>query len=314
MKQFVPYRNSVLDTRMIMLKGESAVWGKMLSAPAMKMGRDAEGRERAFTKMVFDLMPRGVSRRIVFGGAAVWWTASGAPAHAARNPAIPPLILVDAGHGGNDPGAVGTGGTLEKSVTLANALAVRAALEKSGRFRVELTRAVDRYVSPERRADLAREYRADLFLSLHADTDPAASVRGAAVYTLASRASDAATAALADRENGEMRDGSARRDDMPPEVSQILSSLASRQTRAESARVAHQLVRDLERDLPVLPMPERHANFIVLRASGIPSVLIEMGFLSNPEEEAALAHPDHQVRIAQAVTRSVSAWFGPKAG
>ncbi len=297
-----------------MLKGESVAWGKMLSAPATKMGRDAEGRERAFTKMVFDLMPRGVSRRIVFGGAAVWWTASGAPVHAARNPAIPPLILVDAGHGGNDPGAVGTGGTLEKSVTLANALAVRAALEKSGRFRVELTRAADRYVSPERRADLAREYRADLFLSLHADTDPAASVRGAAVYTLASRASDAATAALADRENGETRDGLARRDDVPPEVSQILSSLANRQTRAESARVAHQLVRDLERDLPVLPMPERHANFIVLRTSGIPSVLIEMGFLSNPEEEAALAHPDHQARIAQAVTRSVSAWFGPKAG
>jgi len=221
-----------------------------------------------------------------------------------------PLIVIDPGHGGRDPGATGITGTLEKDVTLASALALAAALVELGRFRVELTRIEDRYITREGRIDIARDLDASLFLSMHADkvVDPA--VRGAAVYTLAKRASDVETEALADRENGLLpgEDGGMAR--VAPEVSEILASLASRQTRAASSRIAHQLVRDMEPNLPVLPSPERHANFTVLHAAGIPSVLIEMGFLSNPADEAALNDPAHRDLIARSMARAVETWFG----
>jgi N-acetylmuramoyl-L-alanine amidase len=135
-------------------------------------------------------------------------------------------------------------------------------------------------------------------------------VRGAAVYTLAKQASDAETKALADRENGlTAEDGVSRTRDIPPEVSDILASLAARQTRVASARIAHQLVNGLERDLPVVPSPERHANFTVLHTAGIPSALIEMGFLSNPADEAALADPAHRALFARSMARAVDTWF-----
>ena len=220
-----------------------------------------------------------------------------------------PLVILDPGHGGHDPGATGVSGTLEKDVTLASAFALKASLEAEGRYRVELTRTQDHYVAPDDRVDIARDLGASLFLSMHADqlADPA--VRGASVYTLARRASDAETEALAERENGLIAGGDGRLAHAPPEVSGILASLAARETRAASTRIAHQLVRDLRRRLPVLPSPERRANFTVLHAAGIPSVLIEMGFLSNSEDEAALNDPAHREVIARAMTRAVNAWF-----
>jgi N-acetylmuramoyl-L-alanine amidase len=220
-----------------------------------------------------------------------------------RRPA--PLVILDPGHGGRDPGAIGVTGTLEKDVTLASAMALKAILTAEGRYRVELTRTADRYVRREDRIDIARELEASLFLSMHADTLSDASVRGASVYTLAKRASDAETEALAERENGQLSGDDAR----PVQVSEILASLAARQTREASSRIAHQLVSDLGQRLPVLPQPERHANFTVLHAAGIPSVLIEMGFLSNPADEAALNEPAHRDLIARSMTRAVDAWF-----
>jgi N-acetylmuramoyl-L-alanine amidase len=219
------------------------------------------------------------------------------------------LILLDPGHGGRDPGATGVSGTMEKDVALASAQALKGRLEASGAYRVELTRAEDRYVALEERADIAREQGADLFLSLHADTYPDPAVRGTSVYTLAKRASDAATAALAIRENGLAAGERPGSYGVSPAVTGILASLAGREIRAASSRMAHQVVRDLERDLPVLPFPERHANFTVLHAAGIPSVLIEMGFLSNLADEAALNDPGHRELVARSVTRAVEAWF-----
>ena len=256
-------------------------------------------------------MRRPLSRRLV-GGASVFCTvfaALGGRAAPAAGVRRPPLLMIDPGHGGRDPGARGLAGTLEKDVTLTTALALRAILRAGGYERIELTRAEDRFVTPESRAGRARERGADLFLSLHADTYPVASVHGASVYTLAQRASDPETEALANRENGASggeRPGTPR---LAPEVADILGSLAARETRARSARVAHRLVRDLERDVPVLPFPARHANFTVLQAAGIPSVLIEMGFLSNPADEAALNDGAHQERLARAITRAVDGWF-----
>jgi N-acetylmuramoyl-L-alanine amidase len=264
-----------------------------------------------------------VRRRLILrqfaGGGAIFCSllgnmdrqqAQGARAKAERPP---PLVILDPGHGGRDPGATGVAGTLEKDVTLASAFALKASLEAEGRYRVALTRALDHYVAPDDRVDLARDLGASLFLSMHADQLSDPGVRGASVYTLAKLASDAETEALAERENGFVAGGDGRLARMRPEVSDILASLAARETRAASTRIARQLVYDLQRRMPVLPTPERHANFTVLHASGIPSVLVEMGFLSNTDDEASLNDAAHREVIARAMTRAVNAWFaGPR--
>jgi N-acetylmuramoyl-L-alanine amidase len=228
-------------------------------------------------------------------------------ARAASPNGAAPLIVIDPGHGGHDPGAIGVTGTREKDVTLASALVLRAALVKTGRYRAELTRTGDQFIGCDERVDIARELGASLFLSMHADRLSDPSVRGASVYTLAKRASDAETEALAERENGLVPGDHGR---VAPEVSEILLSLAARENRAASTRIAHQLVRDLGRTMPVLNAPERHANFIVLHAARIPSVLIEMGFLSNPADEAALNEAAHRDLIARSATRAIDTWFG----
>jgi N-acetylmuramoyl-L-alanine amidase len=260
-----------------------------------------------------EIRRRLLLRRLA-GGGAVFCTFMGKMTPGEDNRAIArptrgtrPLVVIDPGHGGRDPGATGRGGTAEKLVTLASAFAVQAALLGSGRYRAELTRTADRYVPREDRVDIARDLGANLFLSMHADTFSDPLVRGASVYTLARQASNAETEALANRENGLLPGGDAR--GVAPEVSEILLSLAARESMAASARIAHQLVTDLERDLPILPSPERHANFTVLHTAGIPSVLIEMGFLSNQADEAALNESGHRDLIARAMTRAVDAWF-----
>jgi N-acetylmuramoyl-L-alanine amidase len=221
-----------------------------------------------------------------------------------RRPA--PLIVLDPGHGGHDPGAIGVTGSFEKDIALASAQTLKACLEATGKYRVELTRTADRYVDPGDRVDIARDLGASLFLSMHADKLSDPSVRGASVYTLAKQASDAETEALAERENGWASDDDSEAGHVP----EILVSLAARANRIASSRIAHQLASDMGQDLPVLPQPERHANFIVLHSAGIPSVLIEMGFLSNPADEASLNDPGHRDVIARSVTRAVNAWFG----
>jgi len=255
---------------------------------------------------------RLILRRLA-GGGAVFCTflakMNASSKAAATNSRLPPLVLLDPGHGGRDPGATGVTGTLEKDVTLASALALKISLEAAGRYRVALTRTEDHYVSREDRVDIARDLGASLFLSMHADQLSDPSVRGASVYTLAKRASDAETAALADRENGVVSGGDGHTGQVAPEVTEILASLAARENRAASARISHQLVRDLRRRLPVLPSPERHANFTVLHGAGIPSVLIEMGFLSNAADEAALNDPAHCEVIARAMSHAVDVWF-----
>jgi N-acetylmuramoyl-L-alanine amidase len=224
-------------------------------------------------------------------------------------PATAPLVMIDPGHGGKDPGAIGVSGTYEKKITLAAALELRRILLESGHYRVEMTRARDVFVPLDERVSRAQARKSALFVSLHADALPDSGVRGASVYTLATTASDAQTAALARRENSADRFGGAGFRDVPPEVARILSSLVRQETRARSARVAQALVRDLDRDTKLLPNPSRHAGFMVLKAADIPSVLVEMGFMSNREDEAALRRTDHRTRIASAMKRAVDGYF-----
>jgi N-acetylmuramoyl-L-alanine amidase len=221
----------------------------------------------------------------------------------------PPLVMLDPGHGGKDPGAIGVSGTYEKQVALATALELKRQLEAGGRYRVELTRSRDVFIPLNDRVDRAQRKGAALFVSMHADALSDHSVRGASVYTLAQTASDAQTAALARTENSADRFLGSEWQGTSPAVSQILASLVRQETRVGSVRIARSLVGCLDQDLPMLPNPDRHAGFVVLKAADIPSVLVEMGFMSNPRDEAALRQPEHRKMVAQAMQRAVDAFF-----
>jgi N-acetylmuramoyl-L-alanine amidase len=225
----------------------------------------------------------------------------------ARPPA--PLVMLDPGHGGKDPGAIGVSGTYEKLVSLATALELKRQLEAGGRYRVELTRTRDMFIPLDDRVDIAQRRGAALFVSMHADALSDHSVRGASVYTLAPTASDAQTAALARTENNADRFIGRQWQGTSPEVSRILASLVRQETRTDSVRIARSLVGSLDKDLPMLPNPDRHAGFVVLKAADIPSVLVEMGFMSNPRDEAALRQADHRKLVAEAMHRAVDAYF-----
>ncbi|WP_428485014.1 N-acetylmuramoyl-L-alanine amidase family protein [Rhodopila sp.] len=220
-----------------------------------------------------------------------------------------PLVMLDPGHGGKDPGAIGVSGTFEKHVALATALDLKRQLEAGGRYRVVLTRSRDIFIPLDDRVDRAQRQGAALFVSMHADALSDHSVRGASVYTLAQTASDAQTAALARTENSADRFLGRQWQAATPAVAQILASLVRRETQAGSVRIARSLVGSLDQDLPMLQNPDRHAGFVVLKAADIPSVLVEMGFMSNLRDEAALRQANHRKMVAQAMRRAVDAYF-----
>jgi N-acetylmuramoyl-L-alanine amidase len=220
-----------------------------------------------------------------------------------------PVVMLDPGHGGKDPGAIGISGTYEKHVALASAMELKRQLEASGRYRVELSRTRDVFIPLEERVALAQRHGASLFVSMHADALLDHGVRGASVYTLAEHASDAQTAALAQRENAADRFAGPSFQGTTPEVARILASLVRQETRVGSARMARSVVGEMGRDVPLLQNPSRHAGFVVLKAADIPSVLVEMGFMSNKQDEAALRQPAHRVRVATAMHRAIDAYF-----
>jgi N-acetylmuramoyl-L-alanine amidase len=220
-----------------------------------------------------------------------------------------PLVMLDPGHGGKDPGAIGYAGTYEKHVALATAEELTRQLLASGRYRVAMTRQVDDFIPLDDRVGLAQTQGAALFMSIHADALTDHTVRGASVYTLATSASDAQTAALAARENSADRYGGIPDAGVSPHVAQILASLVRHETRMGSARMQRSVVDTLGQSVPLLENPARHAAFAVLKAADIPSVLVEMGFMSNPHDEAALRQEDHRATIAFALHRAIDSYF-----
>ncbi len=226
-----------------------------------------------------------------------------------RAPASAPLVMLDPGHGGKDPGAIGITGTYEKNVVFAVAQELRRMLLATRRYRVAMTRTRDVFVPLDGRVAAAQRAKAALFMSIHADALDNAGVRGASVYTLSEEASDAQSASLARRENRADRFVGPSFREHPPEIARILSSLVQRETRVGTARLQRAMVTELDRDLPMLPQPARHAGFVVLKAPDIPSVLVEMGFMSNRQDEAALRRPAHRRKVAAAMQRAVDAWF-----
>ena len=222
-----------------------------------------------------------------------------------------PLVFLDPGHGGKDPGAIGYSGTYEKHVALAAAEELRRQLTATGRYRVVLSRGDDVFIPLEQRVAIAQGHGASLFVSMHADALVDHSVRGASVYTLSSTASDAQSAALARHENAVDRLGGPQFHGVSPEVASILASLVRRETRQGSARMARSVVAELHRDVGLLQNPDRHAGFVVLKAADIPSVLVEMGFMSNQQDEAALRQAGHRAVVASALRRAIDDYFAP---
>lgn len=261
-----------------------------------------------------------ISRRILlgFGASATFAVPDAGPARAAVTRARPPaaipeaarpLVFLDPGHGGKDPGAIGVSGTYEKHVALAAARELQRQLVASGRYRVVLSRGADVFIPLEQRVATAQAHGAALFVSMHADAVGDHAVRGASVYTLAAQASDAQSAALARHENAADRFAGPGFQGVSPEVQRILASLVRQETRVQSARMAHGVVGELRRDVGLLDNPARHAGFVVLKAADIPSVLVEMGFMSNPQDEAALQRADHRAVVATALHRAIDGFF-----
>jgi N-acetylmuramoyl-L-alanine amidase len=250
-----------------------------------------------------------LARRTLFG-AALAAPALAMPALAGPrrpDPALP-VVMLDPGHGGKDPGAIGVSGTYEKHIAHAAAQELRRQLEAGRRCRVLLTRRADVFIPLAQRVAIAQRAGAALFVSLHADALSDPSVRGASVYTNADTASDAQTAALAARENAADRFGPAMQG-LPPDVAKILGSLVRQETRQGSARVARQVVASLRPQVGLLSNPARHAGFAVLKAADIPSILVEMGFMSNQMDEAALRRADHRARVAGALRVAIEGYL-----
>ncbi len=262
--------------------------------------------------------PSIIPRRLLLAALAGPGIARARPAHERAVPAgraVPPLPLVvlDPGHGGKAPGALGVSGTVEKHVAYATATELRRQLLQGGRCRVELTREHDVFIPLQHRVTIAQGRAAALFVSMHADALADPDVRGASVYTLSDTASDAQTAALARRENSADRFGGPSFQNVSPAVANILASLVRQETKLGSAQMAHQVVHALQPEVGLLSNPSRHAGFMVLRAADIPSVLVEMGFMSNPQDEAALRRAEHRAAIAAALRRAIEAYLATNA-
>ena len=216
-----------------------------------------------------------------------------------------PLVVIDAGHGGKDVGAISVEGAFEKDVTLAIARATAAALEKRGLVRVKLTRGDDRFIPLGGRVAIARAARADLFVSVHADSAPNAEARGASVYTLSAVASDAVAARLAARENKADIIGGINLGSQAPEVGDILIDLSRRATNNVSVAFAETLQDELSSRMNFRGEFHHFAGFYVLKAPDVPSVLLETGYVTNEEDAEILFSEKGRRRIGEGIARAV---------
>jgi N-acetylmuramoyl-L-alanine amidase len=280
------------------------------------------GDDAALARGVAELGRRqeeiGLGRRAVLrlacltaGGLAFSGVAAAAPETRVRSrrAASRHTVVLDAGHGGIDPGAIGVSGVYEKDLTIEVARDVARLLEGTRRYNVVLTRDDDEFIPLRERVARARAANADLFISIHADALPNAAMRGASVFTLSEKASDKEAAALAARENQVDLIGGIDLSRHPPEVGTILLDLTRRQTANLSIGLARRLVAELGKDVPLLEHSHRSAGFAVLKAPDIPSALVEMGCLSNAQEERLLRSNAYQKKIARLLVHAIDGYF-----
>lgn len=224
-----------------------------------------------------------------------------------------PLVVIDAGHGGHDPGAISPhGGAYEKVVTLAIAKAIRDELVKTGRVRVALTRENDSFIVLQDRYGIARKLKADLFMSIHADSAENQSARGGSVYTLSEVASDREAQRLAARQNKSDIINGVNLGGADVNVSSILIDLTQRETMNISAGFAKLLLREAAPNMTLRGTAHHFASFIVLKAPDTPSVLFETGYLSNADDAAFLNTVAGRQKIAVSVSSAVQAHFAKR--
>ncbi|TIQ30624.1 MAG: N-acetylmuramoyl-L-alanine amidase [Mesorhizobium sp.] len=223
-------------------------------------------------------------------------------------------VVIDPGHGGVDGGAESPGGTVEKNVTLAFAAELRDKLAAVGSYDVFMTRDNDTYLPLDERVRIARQHEADLLISIHADTIAVKGLRGATVYTFSDKASDPQAQAQADRENLSDQFAGMKIEDDNKDVTDILIDLIRRETHGFSMSFAHTLVGQLSTSVGLINNPQRSAGFKVLKAPDVPSVLVELGYLSNSKDEAQLLSADWRGKAAQSISNAVALFAAAKAG
>ena len=217
-----------------------------------------------------------------------------------------PVIVIDPGHGGIDNGTQANGQS-EKSLVLAFGLALRDRIEKSGKYRVVMTRSDDTFIPLDERVKIARDQSAALFVSIHADSLPRkeGDAQGATIYTLSDKASDAEAARLAETENKADAIGGVNLKEEPTEVADILIDLAQRETRTFSNRFAHLLAKDMKNTTRMYKHPLKSAGFRVLKAPDVPSVLVELGYVSNKSDLDHLISENWRSRNVEAMTEAI---------
>lgn len=221
-----------------------------------------------------------------------------------------PIVIIDPGHGGADPGAIGSNGIFEKNITLAISRELKKQLEATGRYKVKMTRNSDVYLKLYKRVEFARNNGGDLFISIHADSLPKSKARGASIYTLSEKASDAQTAKLAQRENNADKIAGVDLTHEDDQVADILVDLVMRDTQNQSNFFANTLVSTIQSSqINLLQNPHRYAGFAVLKAPDIPSVLVEAGFLSNAAEARQLSQASYRKKIAVSLKDGINRYF-----
>jgi N-acetylmuramoyl-L-alanine amidase len=237
------------------------------------------------------------------------------PSALPSNPADPrPIVVIDPGHGGIDTGAKSASGDDEKSIVLGIGLLLRDTLEKGGKYRVVMTRTDDTFIPLAERVSFARERQGQLFLSIHADTlsKSEGDAQGATVYTLSERASDAEAARLADQENKADIIAGLDLTKEPGDVAEILFDLAHRETKTFSHLFARSLVGELRSTVRLNRGPMRSAGFRVLRAPDVPSVLLEVGYMSNKDDLKLLKSDAWRAKLVETITRAVDLFFSAR--
>ena len=219
------------------------------------------------------------------------------------------VVVLDPGHGGKDPGAIGRSfRTYEKNITLSMGKELKRMLETKG-YKVYMTRSTDIFIPLRRRVQIARQYHADLFISIHADSTVNRMAKGFSIYTLSETASDKEAEALAERENkADIIDGMDFSDNSP-EINDVLISLSQNDCRNKSSKFATYVVNEVKRNVKLVNNAHKFAGFAVLKAPDVPSVLLEMGYLSNYTEEKQLRQPQYRKKLAQYMVKAVDRYF-----
>ena len=222
-----------------------------------------------------------------------------------------PLVVLDPGHGGIDTGTIAPSGQMEKDIVLDFAKRLRERIERAGKFRVLMTRSDDTYVPLDERVRIARNAGASLFVSIHADSLPhkEGDAQGATIYTLSSKASDAQAAELADKENGADVIAGVDLKSEPTDVAGILIDLAQRETKTFSMQFAHDVVGDMKGVARLHKDPIKSAGFRVLKAPDVPSVLVELGYVSNRDDLRSLMSDAWRDRTADSIAKAIDTYL-----